>query len=105
MSKLEYDGLTQCWRGFQEDEGGFVRVSMTDATIRRCEYSSKKSSVVLHTPYSLFDVYGRAVRAELPRPLFPLLAHWVYLSTIGVAYLTVVLLSVRRVYHGTGKHY
>lgn len=35
MSKLEYDGLTQCWRGFQEDEDGFVRVSMPDATFQR----------------------------------------------------------------------
>ena len=34
--------------------------------------SSKNSSVVLHTPESLFDLYGKAVRGELPSPLFPL---------------------------------
>jgi len=29
----------------------------------------------------------------------------VYMSTIGGTYLTVALLPVRPIYHGTGKHY
>src|SRR5260221_11176485 len=37
----------------------------------------------------------------------PLLAHWVYVSTIRSSriFFTVMLLPVRPLYHGTGKHY
>ncbi len=73
------------------------------------EYSSKNSSVVLHTPESSFNLYGKAVRGELPSPLLPLrhAASGLLVSTIPSSgiFCTVVLLPVRPVYHGTCKHY
>src|SRR6266536_5521862 len=70
----------------------------------RCKYSSKESSVLFHTPSSSFDFYGKAVGAELLRPLLPLLAHQAYVSTRGSTSLTGALLPVRPTYHGTDKH-
>src|SRR5258708_19346189 len=72
-------------------------------------HSSKNCSVLLHTPKSLFDLYGKAVRGELPSPLLPLrhAASGLLVSTIPSSgiFCTVVLLPVSPIYHGTCKHY
>jgi len=54
-----------------------------------------------------YGLKQQAVQGELPSPLLPLLAHRAYLSTIRSSriFLTVVLLPVRPIYHGTHKHY
>jgi len=60
------------------------------------EYSSKNASVVLHTPVSLFDVYGKPYGVNYPRELLPLRysASGLLVSTIPSSgiFCTVVLL-------------
>jgi hypothetical protein len=53
--------------------------------------SSKNYSVVLHTPESLFDLYGKAVRGELPEGAIPFAASHIgstceHATVIGYLY-------------------
>ena len=72
-------------------------------------YSSKNSSVVVHTPESLLGLYGKAVRGELPSPLLPLwqATSGLLVSTIRSSRIlgTVLFLPREPVYPGTCKQY
>src|SRR5436305_15123280 len=54
---------SQMGLGHPPDSGGYQR---------RRVYSSKKSSVLLHTPHFVVGFIRQAVRGELHSPLFPL---------------------------------